>query len=449
MSESHVPPQNLEAEESVLGAMLLSPRAIEAVSDVITPEDFYRHTHGVIFKTALDLNDQGTPVDAITLSNELERRGIIEEVGGKVRVAELAHLTAGVSNVAHYAQIIHEAAVRRRLIHAGNAIANIGWEGNAELNELLGQAEGELTSALDIRTDSEFEDVGDTAQEYVNQIVKANEAGVNITGLMTRYADLDEYLTGLYPGQLIVLAARPSVGKSALGLNIADNIADRGTPVGFFALEMSKSELTGRSVARLSKVPTNLHRQASKLDQHQINALKTAAHALRGRPLKVDDNPGSTLSEIRGRARRAVRQHKLGLLVVDYLQLVNGDGRRKNDSRQNEVADISRGLKLLAKELNIPILAISQLSRKVDDRPDKRPVLSDLRDSGAIEQDADVVLFLYREELYKIVDPEKARDAELIVAKNRNGDTGTVQLLWFPKRQYFGEPARLAEEKAA
>jgi replicative DNA helicase len=451
VSDPQIPPQNLDAEESILGAMLLSPRAVETAEEILHADDFYRGTHGRIFTTAVELHNDGKPVDAITLADELERRGALEEIGGKVRIHELAALSPAVANAKSYAQIVKDTALRRRLITAGQAIGQVGWEGIGDTPDLLAAAERHLTKAVDVNQTDDLVSVGDAATDYVTRIVEANEAGVNLTGLMSKYSDLDKYLTGFYPGQLIVLAARPSVGKSALGVNITDNIADSGKSAAIFSLEMSTEEIVARQLARLSRVPTDKMRRPKDLTAEEINQLRTAAQHLRGRPVSVDENPGQTLPELRATARRAVRKGA-EFILVDYLQLVAGDGRRQGDNRQNEVADISRGLKMLAKELHVPILAISQLSRKVDDRPDKRPVLSDLRDSGAIEQDADVVLFLYREELYKQVDPKKARDAELIVAKNRNGEIGTVKLLWFPKRQMFSEPARLqtpAEEKAA
>jgi replicative DNA helicase len=436
VSDPKVAPQNLDAEESVLGAMMLSSDAITAVCDIITPEDFYRGSHGLIFKAALDIDARGEKVDALVLAAELDRTGKLAAAGGKVRIHELAALTPHVAGAARWAKLVEEAALRRGLIGAGQKIEKLGWEGIGTIDELVGEAEKALTGSR--QANGSFVNLQDTANEVLSQIETAIETGVELSGLKTGIGGLDRLTTGFYPEQFIVVAARPSVGKSVFLANIAQNIAYKTGPVGFISLEMTKAEITQRTIARLSKVPLTSIR-IGKMNNEELVKVQQAVAMLREWPLFVRDEAVSTMAEIRAAARRLHRQEKIICLFVDYLQLTSGAANTQAN-RQEQVAEISRGLKTLAKELKIPIVAASQLSRKAEDRD--RPILSDLRESGAIEQDADTVIFLHREDLYN-ASAKNAGDAEAIIAKARMGETGTVKLLFFGKRQQFSEPAKL------
>jgi replicative DNA helicase len=440
-----IPPQNLEAEESVLGAMLSSRHAITAVSDIVRPEDFYRMTHAEIYKAALALDARGEPVDAITLSDELDKRGNLSNVGGKVRIASLAAMVPATANAGQYAKIVRETAMRRNLIEAGNEITRLGWEGNGEIGEIFDLAERKMSAATDTTASKEaFTPLAADLTALADKIITASEEGRELFGVKTGLPTLDAVTTGLHPGEMIVVAARPSMGKSVLGQTIATNVADRGRAAAILSLEMTNAELATRWLAKLTKLDTNMIRRA-KLTPEDRLAVRQAEQTIQQRPLFAEDDASLTMAEIRARVRRLARRQALAgtpleLLIVDYLQLmVSG---KDPESRQQEVAGLSRSLKLLAKELHIPVIAISQLSRALEARENKRPMLSDLRDSGAIEQDADIVLFLYRESAYKQVDADKENDTELIVAKNRMGETKTVNLLFLKKRQMFTEPAR-------
>jgi replicative DNA helicase len=436
VSDPKVAPQNLDAEESVLGAMMLSSDAITAVCDIITPEDFYRGSHGLIFKAALDIDARGEKVDALVLAAELDRTGKLAAAGGKVRIHELAALTPHVAGAARWARLIEEAALRRGLIGAGQKIEKLGWEGIGTIDELVGEAEKALTSSR--QSNGAFTNLQDTASEVLEEIEAAIESGVELSGLKTGIGGLDRLTTGFYPEQFIVVAARPSVGKSVLLSNIAQNVAYKTGPVGFISLEMTAKEIAQRTVARLSKVPLTSIR-IGKMTPEELTKVQQAVAMLRKWPLFVRDSAVSTMAEIRAQARRLHRQEKIVILFVDYLQLTSAPSNSQAN-RQEQVAEISRGLKTLAKELKIPIVAASQLSRKAEER--ERPILSDLRESGAIEQDADTVIFLHREDLYN-ASAKNAGDAEAIIAKARMGETGTVKLLFFGKRQQFSEPAKL------
>lgn len=446
MSETHIPPQNLDAEEHVLGAMMLSKSAIATIADEVRPEDFYRESHAVIFATALELDARGEPVDALTLRDALERKTLrngtnaLEFVGGPVRIHSLAALVPAVANAPHHARIVREAARRRDLIQAGSEVSRLGWEGNGDVDDLIAKAEQAVSGVSSRYSSGEATSLSGTLSELFSQISLAVESGKPISGLMTGFHDLDELTTGLYGGTLTVIAARPKVGKSMLGQNIAEWIADHAGPVGFFSYEMSKRELALRSAVRETKLDLQRVR-TGRLTPPELEQLRGALDKIGNRPVFYEDNPGVTMNDLRARARRLKAKKDIVALFVDYLQLMLSG--HSSESRQVEVAAISRGLKLLAKELDIPVIAISQLSRAVEARTEKRPMLSDLRDSGAIEQDADAVWFLYRESLYKQVSADKQNDTELIVAANRMGAPGTVNLLFLGKRQTFANPARL------
>ncbi|MGZ4440739.1 MAG: replicative DNA helicase [Gaiellaceae bacterium] len=436
-STAPVPPQNLEAEESVLGAMMLSPGAIGAVSEVLDAGDFYRESHAKIYRAALTLYAKGEPVDAITLVDELEERGEIEDVGGKARVHELAALVPATSNAAHYARIVHEMGTLRGLIRAGSEIQRLGYDRPGETTDLVDRAEQLIFEIAQARVSSEFTHIEALLKESFERITQLYETGIDITGTPSGFRDLDKMTSGFQPGQLIVLAARPSMGKSALGLCMAANIAVRSdTPVALFTLEMSKAEVTQRLMCSEGKVESQRLR-SGKLAVDDWPRLTAACDKLAKAPIYVDDTGSITMMELRSKARRLKSKHPtLGLIIVDYLQLMTSGGNAEN--RVQEVSQISRQLKVLARDLHTPILAMSQLSRAVEQRTDKRPLLSDLRESGAIEQDADMVMFVYRDEYYN-EDSDQQGLAEIILSKNRNGPTGAEKLAFLKRFAKFAD----------
>ena len=439
-------PQNLDAEEYLLGALLLSAKAIDRVAEEVTADDFFRHSHGTIFSTVLALNAAGEPVDAITLIAALEREGKLEAAGGNTRVLELAALAPAAGNARHYARLVHDSARRRRIQTAAQKIEKLVVSGVGDVDELARWAEHELQNAIITSGRGDFTQIGESVDTVVTRIEEAVAAGKQIFGARTGFPDLDATLTGLHPGQLVVVAARPGVGKTVLAQNIAENLADTGTATGFFSLEMSKEELALRSLCRKSKIDL-VKLRTGRITNVEAQSLRAIATQLKERPLFVEDDGGITPTELRARARRLKSQHNLGLLVVDYLQLMVSEQAR--EKKNDEIAGLSRSMKLLAKELAVPIILVSQLNRNTEYRADKRPTLADLRDSGAIEQDADVVIFIYREETYSKVDEAAAGEAELIVAKNRMGAIQTVKLLFLGRRQTFATPALREEDRAA
>jgi replicative DNA helicase len=438
-SAAPVPPQNLEAEESVLGAMMLSPGAIGAVSEILDGGDFYRESHAKIYRASVGLYARGEPVDAITLVDELEERGELEDVGGRLRVHELAALVPAAANAAHYARIVREVATLRGLIRTGQEIARLGWERPGEVQELVDRAEQILFDLSQDRVTTEFSHIESLLKESFERITQLYEAGAEVTGVPAGFRELDRLTSGFQPGNLVIVAARPSMGKSALGLCIAANLAVReGTPVGIFTLEMSKAEVTQRLMCSEAKVESQRLR-TGKLAIDDWPRLTAACDKLAKAPLYVDDTGSINLMEIRSKARRLKsREPTLGLIVIDYLQLMTSGVTVEN--RVQEVSQISRSLKVLARDLDVPIVAMSQLSRAVEQRHDKRPILSDLRESGSIEQDADLVMFIYRDEYYN-EDSEQQGMAEVALAKHRNGPTDTIKLSFLKRYAKFSDLA--------
>jgi len=433
-----VPPQNLEAEESVLGAMMLSAGAIAAVSEILDASDFYRESHAKIYRAALQLYGKNEPVDAITLTNELEQRGELEEVGGRVRLYELANLVPASANARHYAEIVRENATLRGLIRAGGEIAQLGWEREGEPVELVARAEQLVFELAERRGEGELVLFKDTLVETFERISHLYESGAEVTGLASGFKDLDKITAGFQPANLIILAARPSMGKSAFALEIANHVAvDQKAPCAFFSLEMSRQEVAQRLICSRGKVDAH-HIRTGKLAKDDWPRLTNACSQLEAAPLYVDDTPGLSLLELRARAQTLKRREPdLGLVVVDYLQLMTTG--RSEESRLQEVSKISRDLKALAKDLDVPVIALSQLNRSPEQRHDKRPMLSDLRESGSIEQDADLVMFLYREEYYdrEEADDSKKGIAEIIVAKHRNGPIGSFNVAFISRYAKF------------
>jgi len=437
---SVVPPQNLEAEESVLGAMLLSPVAVGTVSEIIDASDFYRESHAKMYRAALALWSKGEPVDAITLVNELEERAELDAAGGQARVAELAALVPAASNVEHYARIVKEMSTLRGLIRAGQEIVRLGQEREGEVSDLVDRAEQIVFELGQQRSTSDFSHIEVLLKESFERITHLYEAGVEITGVPAGFKELDLLTSGFQPGNLVILAARPSMGKSGLGLCMAANLGVRNqTPVALFTLEMSKSEVTQRMMCSEAKVESQRLR-TGRLAPDDWPRLTAACDRLMKAPIYVDDAGSTSIMELRSKARRLKsREPGLGMIIVDYLQLMASD--RNVESRVQEVSQISRALKVLARELEVPILAMSQLSRAVEQRHDKRPILSDLRDSGSIEQDADLVMFIYRDEYYLGEESDQQGIAEVILAKHRNGPTGTVKLSWLRRYAKFADLA--------
>jgi replicative DNA helicase len=437
--EPNAPPQNLDAEESVLGAMLLSPGAIAAVGEILSAGDFYREGHGIIYRTAIALYSRGEPVDWVTVVDELEKRDDLEAVGGKARVAELAVSVPATANAAHYARIVREMAVLRGLINVGGEVARLGWERPGDTEDLLDRAEQAIFHLSQTRVTSEFSHIELLLKESFERITALYEAGAEVTGVPSGYRELDRLTSGFQPGNLIVVAARPSMGKSALGLCIAANLAVRHeTPVALFTLEMSKSEVTQRFMCSEAKVESQRLR-TGKLAVDDWPRLTAACDKLAKAPIYVDDTGSITMMEIRSKARRLKsREPNLGLIVVDYMQLMTSGATAEN--RVQEVSQISRSLKQLARDLDVPIIALSQLSRAVEQRHDKRPILSDLRETGSIEQDADLVMFIYRDEYYND-ESDQQGIAEVILAKHRNGPTDSLKLSFLKRYAKFADLA--------
>jgi len=434
-----VPPQNLDAEESVLGAMMLSPGAIGAVSEILDAADFYRDSHSKIYRAALALYARGEPVDAITLVDELEQRGELEDVGGRSRVHELAALVPASANAGHYARIVREMATLRGLINAGGEVSRLGWERPGDAPDLVDRAEQIVFELSQSRVSTEFSHIEALLKESFERITQLYEAGEEITGVPSGFREIDRLTSGFQPGNLIIVAARPSMGKSALGLCMAANIAIRyQLPVALFTLEMSKAEVTQRLMCSEAKVESQRLR-SGKLAPDDWPRLTAACDKLAKAPIYVDDTGSITMMEIRSKARRLKsKEPTLGLIVVDYLQLMTSGSNV--ESRVQEVSQISRNLKVLARDLDVPILAMSQLSRAVEQRHDKRPILSDLRESGSIEQDADLVAFIYRDEYYNEDSPDQGL-AEVILSKHRNGPTGSEKLSFLKRYAKFADLA--------
>jgi len=430
-----VPPQNLEAESSVLGGILLENDAINQVLELLRPEDFYRESHRKIFRAMIELTDRSEPVDLITLSDCLKSRGEIEAVGGAAYLASLADFVPTAANIGYYARIVREKSILRSLINAATEIATRGYEEQSNVEEFLDIAEKVIFDISEKKIKASFVAVGDMIKDTLKTVEKLYERKEMVTGVPTGYDDLDRLTAGLQPADLIVVAGRPSMGKTAFSLNIAAHAAFRGIGVAVFSLEMAKEQLVLRMLCSEARVD-NSKMRSGYLGERDFPKLATAAGRLHEAPIYIDDTPAISVLELRAKARRLVRDRskKVGLIVVDYLQLMRGMGGASN--REQEISEISRSLKALAKELNVPVIAISQLNRRVEDRGDKRPMMSDLRESGAIEQDADVILFIYREEVYNPKTDNKGI-AEVIVAKQRNGPTDTVNLTFLSEYTRF------------
>jgi replicative DNA helicase len=435
-----LPPQNLEAESSILGGILLENEAINAVIEAVTPDDLYRESHRKIFRAMIDLWELNEPVDLITLSDQLKANGELDAVGGSAYLAELANGVPTAANVGYYARIVREKSILRRLVQASTEIATRGLEERGDVEEFLDDAERVIFDISERRVTSSFVRVGDVVKDSIKKVEQLYERKEMITGVPSGYHDLDRLTAGLQPSDLLIVAGRPSMGKTALALNIGANAALKGVGVAVFSLEMSMEQLVLRMLCSEAHVDHSRIR-TGYLQEREFPALVMAAGRLGDTPVYIDDTPAVSVLEVRAKARRLVRDKtkKVGLIIIDYLQLMRGRGGSNN--REQEISDISRSLKALAKELNVPVIAISQLNRRVEDRGDKRPMMSDLRESGAIEQDADVIMFIYRDEVYNPDSEENKGIAEIIIAKQRNGPVGTVKLTFLKEYTRFEDYA--------
>ena len=437
-----VPPHNLQAEESLLGAMLLSRDAIAAVMEVrLSPEDFYKPTHGHIYEAISTIYERGEPPDAVTVAEELRRDGLLEPIGGTATLVNLQAATPATTNAARYARIVEEHALLRRLIGVAGEIAELGYELPDDVTAAVDRAEALVFDVAQRRVADTLAPLRDLLSQSLDRLEALYERGEAITGVPTGYHDLDEQLSGLQPSSLVVVGARPAMGKTAFALGMASHAAmEHRRPVLFFSLEMSHLELTQRLLCAEARVDSNRMR-TGRLQEGDWSRINNAIGKLAEAPIYIDDNPNTTVMEIRAKARRLKsRIGDLGLICVDYLQLMTGRGSAEN--RQVEVSEMSRGLKILARELEVPVVALSQLSRNLEMRSDKRPVLADLRESGSIEQDSDVVMFLYRDEIYNAESADRG-GAEVIVAKHRNGPTGKTQLAFLDHYTRFANMARV------
>ena len=430
-----VPPQNLEAESSVLGGILLENDAINQVLELLRPEDFYRESHRKVFRAMIELSDRAEPVDLITLSEFLKSRNELEAVGGSAYLASLADFVPTAANISYYARIVREKSILRSLINTATDIATRGYEEQGNVEEFLDAAEKVIFDISEKKIKASFIAVGDMIKDTLKTVEKLYERKEMVTGVPTGYEDLDRLTAGLQPADLIIVAGRPGMGKTAFALNIATNAAFSGVGAAVFSLEMAKEQLVLRMLCSEARVNSSKVRSGF-LGERDFPQLAKAAGRLHEAPIYIDDTPAISVLELRAKARRLIRDRtkKIGVIVVDYLQLMRGMGGASN--REQEISEISRSLKALAKELSVPVIALSQLNRRVEDRSDRRPMMSDLRESGAIEQDADVIMFIYRDEVYNKDDTKKGI-AEVIVAKQRNGPIDTVKLTFLNEYTRF------------
>ena len=428
MELGKVPPHDEDAEQAVLGSMLTDNDAVMAAVEVLKEDAFYREDNKIIYQAILNLYSKSEPIDIITLKDELESMGKFEQVGGFEYLASLPDKVPTTANVQKYIKIVEEKSVLRNLIKTANEIIDLGYDPSENVEDIMEGAEKKIFNILQDKNQKGYVPIKDILVDSFTQLEELYNRKQHITGVPTGFADLDYKTAGLHGSELILIAARPAMGKSAFALNIAANAAlNANTPVAIFSLEMSKEQMVNRILCSEAMVDSNKVR-TGKLEDEDWAKLASKIGPLSETGIFIDDTPGISITEIRAKCRKLKLEKNIGLVVIDYLQLIQGSNRR-NGSREQEIAEISRSLKILAKELNVPVIALSQLSRAVEQRPDHRPMLSDLRESGAIEQDADIVMFLYRDDYYN-EDSEKKNVAEVIIAKHRGGSTGTVDLGW-------------------
>lgn len=437
MSEwnDRTPPHNIEAEQAVIGAIFLEPEAFSTASELLLPGDFYRASHQRIFETMLKLSDRGEPIDLVTVTTDLSNTKQLEEAGGVSYLAQLAESVPTAANIEYYAQIVEEKSVLRRLIRTATDIVTTTFTREDEVEDVLNEAEKSILEVSGRKNSGSFKQIKDVLIDVYDKIEMLHRSDADVTGIPTGYRDLDKMTSGFQRNDLIIIAARPSVGKTAFALNISQNVAvNAGENVAIFSLEMGADQLVQRILCAEGNIDANRLRNG-KLEPEDWTKLTMAMGSLSNAGIFIDDTPGIRVSEIRSKCRRLKQEHGLGMIMIDYLQLIQGSGK-PGENRQQEVSEISRSLKGLARELNVPLIALSQLSRGVEQRQDKRPMMSDLRESGSIEQDADIVGFLYRDDYYD-KESEKQNIIEIILAKQRNGPVGTVELAFVKEYNKF------------
>ena len=437
-----MPPASIEAEQAVLGAMLLKPDAVTTAAEELSADDFYRETHRLIFEAMMELKERTEPVDLVTLTEQLKKADKLAKIGGIPALSLIANSVPTAANVHYHARIVHEKAQLRSLISAATEIAGAAYESADEVEDIMDNAEKRILAVSSGKRSKDFVPLQEILLDTLEQIdARYNNKG-SITGLPTGFTELDHLTAGLQKSDLILVAARPSMGKTAFTLNIAAHVVLRARePVAFFSLEMSKEQLVQRLLCSEGRIDSQRLR-VGELEEKEWGDLIDTANRLSAAPLYIDDTPSITVMELRSKARRLKAEHGLSLIVIDYLQLMQGRASKNGDNRQQEISEISRSLKALARELNVPVIALSQLSRSVESRQVKRPMLSDLRESGSLEQDADIVMFLYREDYY---DPETENKniTEVIIAKHRNGPVDTVDLTFLKQFTKFGNLSRM------
>ena len=439
-----VMPHSTEAEQSVVGSMLLDQEAIAQAMEIVTAEDFYHKQYGILFEAMTNLYSEGKPVDLVTLRDRLQEMDVPPEIMSPDFLRDLITAVPTSTNVRFYAQIVQEKAVLRRLIRVNEEIAGQCYAGTQKTEDIMEDAEKKIFQVLQTKSSADFDPIKDIVLRALDRIEMASRNKGNVTGLATGFTDLDYKTSGFQNSDLILIAARPSMGKTALALNIAEYMAFRNdVTVAIFSLEMSKEQLVNRLLSMESRVDAQVLRNGNLTDNDWAQLIESAGIIGRSH-LIIDDTPGISVSELRSKCRKYKLEHNLGIILIVYLQLMAGG--KKAESRQQEISDISRSLKEIAREMQVPVVALSQLSRAVEQRPDHRPMLSDLRESGAIEQDADVVMFIYREDYYNH-DTERKDVAEVIIAKQRNGPIGTVELAWLPRYTKFANLQKRQESQ--
>lgn len=441
MELGKIPPHDIEAEQAVIGSTLTDSEAVMAAVEKLKPESFYREDNKLIFEAIVNLYNRSEPVDLITLKDELSSMGDFEKVGGFEYLATLPDKVPTTANVQKYIDIVEEKATLRKLIKTANEIIDLGYNPTEDVEDIMAGAEKKIFDIIQNKNQKSYTPIKDVLIESFTKLEELYNQKSKITGVPTGFADLDDKTAGLHGSDLILIAARPAMGKTAFALNIAANAAIRAhTPVAIFNLEMSKDQLVNRILCIEAMVDSNKI-MTGKLEEDDWSKLASVVGPISDSGIYIDDTPGISIMEIRTKCRKLKMEKNIGLIVIDYIQLIQGSNNRKNGSREQEIAEISRSLKILAKELNVPVIALSQLSRAVEQRPDHRPMLSDLRESGSIEQDADIVMFLYRDDYYN-PDSEEKDISEVIIAKHRAGSTGTVKLLWMGNYTKFVNLAR-------
>lgn len=434
MELGKVPPHDIEAEQAVIGSMLTDQEAVYAAIEKLKPEDFYREDNKQIYTAILNIYNKAEPIDIITLKAELSSMGKLDAVGGLEYIVELPEKVPTTANVDRYIKIVEEKSLLRNLIRAANEILSSGYAQEDDVENIVDHAEKKIFDVMQKKSQKGYTTIKDVLVESFTKLEELYNQKEHITGVPTGFAELDKKTAGLHGSELILIAARPAMGKSAFALNIGSYAATRANvPVAIFSLEMSKEQVGNRILCSEALVDSNNVR-TGELNDEELGKLAETSGELSQAPIYIDDTPGISVMEIRAKCRKLKLEKNIGLVIIDYLQLIQGSG--KTSSREQEIAEISRSLKILAKEIEVPVIALSQLSRAVEARPDHRPMLSDLRESGSIEQDADIVMFLYRDDYYN-EDSEKKNIAEVIIAKQRAGSTGTVELAWLGKYTKF------------